>query len=61
MNYFACMPALVNSIIINNNNNNKRMHQDSDADWKPNAAEIREADRIIARLEAERNSKKQKD
>lgn len=59
MNYFSCIPAVIASITANNNN--RRMYQDSDTDWKPNVAEIRDADRIIARLEAERNSKKQKD
>lgn len=59
MNYFTCLPAIVNSVVINNNN--RRMYQDSDTDWKPNELELREADRIIARLEAERNSKKQTD
>lgn len=55
MNYFACLPAIVNSVVISNNN--RRVYQDGDTDWKPNAAEIRDADRIIARLKAERDSK----
>lgn len=59
MNYFSCIPAVIASITANNNN--RRMNQESGADWKPNELEIREADRIIARLEAERNSKKQTD
>ena len=56
MIYLSSTPALITSIIANNNNSNTRRYEDSGSDWKPNAAEIRDAERVIARLKANANA-----